>query len=80
MFRNLETLMKSLIKYIEMKREKFPRLFFFSNEQIIEMCGIVEDISSLEKSFHKMFEGISRLIIVYQESRLPPKLKQVLIN
>jgi hypothetical protein len=42
--RNLEFLMKSLMKYIEDKREVFPRLFFLSNEQIIKMCGVVEDI------------------------------------
>lgn len=78
MFRNLETLMKSLIKYIEMKREKFPRLYFLSNEQIIEMCGVAEDIGSLEKNFHKMFEGICKLIIVYKESKLPSKLKVML--
>ena len=32
MLRHLESLMKSLMKYIEDKRERFPRLFFLSNE------------------------------------------------
>ena len=72
MVRQLETLMKSLTKYIEEKRERFPRLFFLSNEQIIQLCGVVEDIFTLEKSFHKMFEGIHRLVIVYREHQLSP--------
>ena len=73
--RNLEFLMKSLLKYIEDKREVFPRLFFLSNEQIIEMCGVVEDIASLEKNFHKMFEGIHKLIIIYKEHSISLKLR-----
>ena len=73
MVRNLESLMKGLTRYIEDKREQFPRLYFLSNEQIIEMCGIITDISSLEKNFHKMFEGVDRLIIVYREHTMTLK-------
>lgn len=67
MVRNLESLMKSLTRYIEEKREQFARFYFLSNEQIIEICGIVQDIGHLEKSFHKMFEGIDRVVVVYRE-------------
>ena len=70
MVRGLESLMKSLTKYIEEKREQFARFYFLSNEQIIEMCGVMQDISNLEKNFHKMFEGINRLIIVYREHQM----------
>ena len=70
MVANLESLMKSLTKYIEEKREQFPRFYFLSNEQIIEICGIVQDIGHLERSFHKMFEGIDRVVVVYREHQL----------
>ena len=59
--------MKCLIKYLEMKREYFPRLYFLSNEQIIEIVGMLSDISQLERNLFKMFEGIDKLIIVYEE-------------
>ena len=59
--------MKCLIKYLEAKREYFPRLFFLSNEQIIEIVGMMEDISSLEMNLFKMFEGIDKLVIVYDD-------------
>ena len=62
-----EYLMKCLIKYLEAKREYFPRLFFLSNEQIIEIVGMLEDISQLERNLFKMFEGIDKLIIVYDD-------------
>ena len=68
--KKLEMLMKSLTRYIEEKREIFPRLYFLSNEQIIEMCGTIEDMSILERCFVKMFEGINKLVIVFKEHEL----------
>ena len=67
MMSEFEYLMKCLIKYLEKKREFFPRLYFLSNEQIIEIVGMLEDISQLERNLFKMFEGIDKLIIVYDE-------------
>ena len=67
---DLECIMKNLTKYIEEKREKFPRFYFLSNQQIIEMCGVMEDIHALERSFVKMFEGIDKIIIAYKEHEL----------
>ena len=43
------------------------------------MCGIIEDISTLERCFVKMFEGIDRLIIVYKEHELPLSERQALM-
>ena len=34
------------------------------------MCGSMEDIHMLERSFVKMFEGADKLIIVYKEHEL----------
>lgn len=67
MMQMFEYLMKCLIKYLEAKREYFPRLFFLSNEQIIEIVGMMEDITSLEMNLFKMFEGIDKLVIVYDD-------------
>ena len=44
MHRQFEILMRTLIKYLEAKRVYFPRLYFLSNEQIIEIVGTMEDI------------------------------------
>ena len=48
MVKMFEFLMKCLIKYLEAKREYFPRLYFLSNEQIIEVVGMMEDARTLE--------------------------------
>jgi len=67
MMQQFEYLMKCLIKYLEAKREYFPRLYFLSNEQIIEIVGMMDDIMQLEKNLFKMFEGIDKLVIVYDD-------------
>ena len=65
MHRELENLMRVLVKYLEKKREYFPRLYFLSNEQIIEIVGMMEDIATCERNLYKMFEGISKFLVVY---------------
>ena len=40
------------------------------------MCGVMQDIANLEKNFHKMFEGIHRLIIVYREHQMTLKQRE----
>ena len=62
--------MRTLIKYLEAKREYFPRLYFLSNEQIIEIMGMMEDISTLERNLFKMFEGIDKFLILYPPQKL----------
>ena len=65
MQKGLEILMRSLVKYLECKREYFPRLYFLSNEQIIEIVGVMENIGTLERNLFKMFEGIDKFLILY---------------
>ena len=67
MQKGLEILMRSLVKYLECKREYFPRLYFLSNEQIIEIVGVMENIGTLERNLFKMFEGIDKFLILYQK-------------
>ena len=67
MVKMFEFLMKCLIKYLEAKREYFPRLYFLSNEQIIEIVGMMEDIQTLEQNLFKMFEDIHRLLVIYED-------------
>ena len=67
MHRTFEILMRTLSKYLEAKREYFPRLYFLSNEQIIEIVGMMEDIGTCERNLFKMFEGISKFLIIYEK-------------
>ena len=69
MHKNFEILMRTLVKYLEAKREYFPRLYFLSNEQIIEIMGMMADISTLERNLFKMFEGIDKFLILYPQQK-----------
>ena len=69
MHKNFEILMRTLVKYLEAKHEYFPRLYFVSNEQIIEIMGMMADISTLERNLFKMFEGIDKFLILYPQQK-----------
>lgn len=58
--------MRSLMRYLEAKREGFPRFYFVSNEQIIEIVSMLQDCGQLEMYLCKLFEGIDRLLFVYK--------------
>ena len=58
--------MRTLVKYLEAKREYFPRLYFLSNEEIIVIVGMMEDIATCERNLFKMFEGIAKFLILYE--------------
>ena len=64
----LELLMKALVKYLEAKRKHFPRLYFLSNEEIIEIVGMVEDVFLLQRNLFKMFEGVAELKMLFTGS------------
>ena len=59
--------MRTLIKYLEAKREYFPRLYFLSNEEIIVIVGMMDDVSTCERNLFKMFEGIAKFLIIYDK-------------
>ena len=67
MHRTFEILMRTLVKYLEAKREYFPRLYFLSNEEIIVIVGMMEDIATCERNLFKMFEGIAKFLIIYDK-------------
>lgn len=55
------------MRYLEAKREGFPRFYFVSNEQIIEIVSMLQDCGQLEMYLCKLFEGIDRLLFVYKD-------------
>jgi len=68
MTREFDYLMRALVRYLEVKRQCFPRLYFLSNEQIIELVGQVEDVFVLQRGIFKIFEGISELKLLFRGS------------
>jgi hypothetical protein len=52
---------KSLSDYLEAKRDEFPRFYFLSDEELIEIISKTKDPTLITKYLGKCFEGIDAI-------------------
>jgi dynein heavy chain len=62
MRKDIRFLDKSLSDYLDKKRSEFSRLYFTSNDELIQLMGNLKNIGYLQVFLGKLFEGIGGLV------------------
>ena len=59
----MDKIQKNLEVYLEEKRTEFPRFFFISNDELLQLLAEQKIVASVEKHLNKCFDNINSLFI-----------------
>ncbi len=69
----LEDIQKSLDMYLETKRQIFPRFYFISNDDLLEILGQSKNPPAVQPHFKKLFDNVKSLKL--QKAQIGTKIE-----
>ena len=60
---SLDIIERRLEDYLELKRQSFPRFYFLSNDDLLEILANSSDHDLIQRHFPKLFENLNKLIL-----------------
>lgn len=64
----MEEIQKALDMYLETKRQIFPRFYFLSNDDVLEILGQSQNPATMQPHLKKCFDNIKSLRIEHPVS------------
>lgn len=64
----MEEIQKALDMYLESKRQIFPRFYFLSNDDVLEILGQSQNPATMQPHLKKCFDNIKSLRIEHPVS------------
>ncbi|KAM9910471.1 hypothetical protein OXX69_004465 [Metschnikowia pulcherrima] len=61
---------KGLTDFLDQQRDRFPRLFFLGNEDLLELLGSGNHTQRINKNMRKMFPGVASISIDQETSSI----------
>ena len=80
---------KNLELYLESKRTEFPRFYFLSNDELLQILASAQEITKIEQHLNKCFDNIVNLglgdtdeiqAMISQEKERVPLLRSVKVR
>lgn len=67
----LELIQRALERYLETKRHIFPRFYFISNDDMLEILGNAKRPDLIQPHYKKLFDNLNKLKMQRVRTALP---------
>lgn len=74
----LEKAQKGLIQFLDKTRNEFPRFYFLSNDELLDIVSSSKDIKKVEPHLRKCFEAITKLDYDLNQDGVPIAIKGII--